>query len=144
MKYTLKPIRTKKDYDKALKLVDKYLHAEQDTPESQLVEILSILIEKYEEEHFPIEAPDPAGAIKFRMEQLGLTRKNIADLLGGLNRVSEIFSGKRRLTIKRIKRPHKDLGVPAVLKNFVLKTASLQSCLYVYYMCNERGHHLNI
>ncbi len=113
IKNAIKPIHTKKDYKEALALIERYFDAKSGTAEATIVEVLSVLVEKYEEEHFPIEAPDPIEAIKFRMEQLGLTRKEIADLLGGQNRVSEIFNGKRRLTISMIKRLHKDLGVPA-------------------------------
>lgn len=81
--------------------------------EAELVEVLSILIDKYEEEHFPIDAPDPIEAIKFRMEQLGLTRKDIAKWVGGENRVSELFQKKRRLTVNMIRSLHRKLGVPA-------------------------------
>lgn len=112
LKY-LKPIRTKNDYQVALKIIDKYFDAKPDTPEGSLVEILSILVEKYEDQKFPIEAPNPIEAIKFRMEQLGLTNKDLALIIGGTNRVSEVFNKKRQLSIQMIRDVHKKMGIPA-------------------------------
>jgi HTH-type transcriptional regulator / antitoxin HigA len=109
----LKPIHTPKEYKKALAIVDKYFDAKPQTPKGILVEILSMIIEKYEKEKFPIEAPHPIEAIKFRMEQLGLTRGDLALIVGGRNRVSEIFSKKRPLSIQMIRNVHREMGIPA-------------------------------
>ncbi|MEO1256360.1 MAG: helix-turn-helix domain-containing protein, partial [Bacteroidota bacterium] len=75
-------------------------------------EVLSILIEKYEDEHYPIEAPDPIEAIKFRMEQMDMSKKDLAQVLGYKSRVSEIFSRKRKLTLKMIRNLHVKLKIP--------------------------------
>ncbi len=112
-KIKIKPIKTKKDYETALKFIEEYFDAEPKTPEGELVEVLSILVEKYEEEQFPIETPNPVEAIKFRMEQLGLSNHDIAELIGGRNRVSEIFSGKRNLTTGMIRNLCLNLQIPA-------------------------------
>ena len=73
---------------------------------------MSFLIEKYEDEHFPIEAPDPVEAIKFRMEQMGMTKKDLAEVLGYQSRVTEILNRKRKLTLKMIRNLHKKLKIP--------------------------------
>jgi HTH-type transcriptional regulator/antitoxin HigA len=112
LKY-LKPIRTKKDYRNALKIMDKYFDAKPNTTEGMLIEILSMLIEKYEENKFPIEAPDPVEAIKFRMEQLGITNSKFAIIIGQRGRASEILNRKRTLSIKMIRKLHKEMGIPA-------------------------------
>jgi len=109
----VKPIKTKIDYEKALSFIEKYLDAKPGTREGEIFEILSILVEKYEEEHFPIEPPDPVEAIKFRMEQAGLTTHDLAQVIGGRNRVSEIFNRKRKLTINMMRSLHKEFGIPA-------------------------------
>ena len=112
LKY-LKPIRTKSEYKTALSLLDRLFDAKPGTVEGRFVEILAMLIEKYEEDHFPIEAPTPVEAIKFRMEQLGWTNKELAGILGGRNRVSEILNQKRDLSLHMIRMLHKEMGVPA-------------------------------
>src|SRR5713226_1779269 len=104
----IKPIKTRKDYENALKFIEENFDAKPNTSEGERVIILSILIEKYEEEHFPIDAPDPLEAIKFRMEQLGLTNRDLATLIGGRNRVSELFNKKRSLTLTMMKSLHKE------------------------------------
>lgn len=83
------------------------------TPEYDEVEVLSILIEDYEDKMFPIEHPNPIDAIKFRMEQLGLEQKDMTRYFGYRSRVSEIFSGKRKLNLNMIRKIHRDLGIPA-------------------------------
>jgi HTH-type transcriptional regulator/antitoxin HigA len=112
LKY-LKPIHTKKDYERALKIIDKYFDAKPNTSEGILIEILSLLIEKYEENKFPIEAPHPIEAIKFRMEQLGITNRKFAVIIGGRNRASEILNKKRALSIHMIRKLNKEMGIPA-------------------------------
>ncbi|MGA3287715.1 MAG: helix-turn-helix domain-containing protein [Bacteroidota bacterium] len=112
LKY-LKPIQTRRDYKRALAVIEKYFDAKPNTAEGNLVEILAVLIEKYEDQKFPIEVPDPVEAIKFRMEQLGLTTRDLALIIGGRNRVSEIFNKRRQLSIQMIRNIHKKMGIPA-------------------------------
>ena len=109
----LKPIRSRAQYKKALKLIEKYFDAKAGTREGDLLEVLSILVEKYENDHFPIDAPDPVEAIKFRMEQLGLETKDIALLIGSKSHTSEILNGKRNLSLHHIRLLNRKLGVPA-------------------------------
>jgi HTH-type transcriptional regulator / antitoxin HigA len=106
-------IETDREYRTALALADKLMEAKSGSQEEALLNVISILIDKYEEEHYPIPHPDPIEAIKFRLEQLGLTTKDLAAYVGGKNRVSEIMNRKRRLTVKMMKSLHSDLGVPA-------------------------------
>lgn len=83
-----------------------------ESKEGDEAEILSILIEKYEDEHYPFDAPDPIEAIKFRMEKMGMDKEDLADIIGYKSRVSKIFSGKRKLTLKMIRNLHKKLNIP--------------------------------
>ena len=108
----IKAIKTEEDYQKALKRLEVIFDASIDSPEGDEAEILSILIEKYEDEHFPIDAPDPLEAIKFRMEQMNLKQKDLACILGYKSRVSEIFSKKRKLNLRMIRDLHKKLKIP--------------------------------
>lgn len=108
----IKAIKTEEDYYQALKRLEQIFHAPIDSKEGDEAEILSILIEKYEEENYPIDAPDPIEAILFRMEQMGMTKKELADVLGYKSRVSEIFSKKRKLTIPMIRNLHKKMNIP--------------------------------
>lgn len=108
----IKAIKTEDDYNQALKRLEQIFHAPIDSKEGDEAEVLSILIEKYEEENYPIEAPDPIEAILFRMEQMGMTKKELADVLGYKSRVSEIFSKKRKLTISMIRKLHKKMNIP--------------------------------
>ena len=113
MPIKLKPIKTAREYRKALALIEEYMDAKSKTTLADLVEVLSILVEKYEEEHFPIEVPDPTEAIKFRMEQMGFGTTELAEILGGRNRVSEILNHKRRLTLEMVKRLTTSWKIPA-------------------------------
>ena len=108
----IKVIKTEKDYNEALNRFEKIFHAPIESEEGDEAEILSLLIEKYEEEHYPIEAPDPVEAIKFRMEQMGMTNKDLAKIIGYKSRVSEIFNRKRKLTLNMIRKLHKELNIP--------------------------------
>jgi len=108
----IKAIKTEKDYNQALKRLEEIFHAPSNSEEGDEAEILSILIEKYEDENYPIEAPDPIEAIKFRMEQMGMSKKDLAQVLGYKSRVSEIFSRKRKLTLKMIRNLHEKLKIP--------------------------------
>lgn len=108
----IKPIRNDKDYKNALERLEEIFDAKPDTPEGDELEILSLLIDKYEKEHFPIEVPDPIEAVKFRMEQLGMEQKDLAKTIGFKSRVSEILNKKRKLTLKMIRKLHEHLNIP--------------------------------
>ena len=111
----IKPIRTDDDYRAALREVSAFFENEPElgTPEGDRFEILLLLIEAYEAKHFPIDLPDPVEAIKFRMEQSGLTPKDLQPMIGGLNRVYEVLNHTRPLTLSMIRRLHDKLGIPA-------------------------------
>ena len=109
----IRPIKTESDYQKALERLEIIFDAKKGTKEGDELEILSILIEKYEKEKFPIEMPDPIEAIKFRMEQLGMKQKDLAEIVGFKSRVSEILNKKRKLTIKMIRNLSQKLNIPS-------------------------------
>jgi HTH-type transcriptional regulator/antitoxin HigA len=108
----LKPIKTKKDYQQALQRLEDIFDAKKGTPEGDELEILSMLIEQYEDDNFPIDLPDPIEAIKFRMEQLGYTQTDLAKVVGLKSRASEILSKKRKLTLDMIRQLHDKLNIP--------------------------------
>ncbi len=108
----IKAIKTEEDYNQALSRLKVIFHAPVDSKEGDEADVLSILIEKYEDEHYHIEAPDPIEAIKFRMEQMDMTNKDLAKIIGYKSRVSEIFSRKRKLTLKMIRNLHEKLKIP--------------------------------
>ena len=108
----LKPIRTKKDYQQAIERLEIIFDAKKGTSEGDELEILGILIDQYENKHFPIGLPDPIEAIKFRMEQLGYKQKDLALAIGLKSRVSEILSRKRKLSIDMIRKLNEVLGIP--------------------------------
>jgi HTH-type transcriptional regulator/antitoxin HigA len=112
---TIKPIHTEEDYQDALKAVSRFFENEPelDTPESDEFQILLTLIESYESKNFPIGLPDPIEAIKFRLEQAGKTIKDLSPMIGEMNRVYEVMSRKRGLTLRMIRNLHIQLGVPA-------------------------------
>ena len=109
----LKPIKTEKDYRNALNRLEVIFDAQIDTKEGDEAEILSLLIENYENEHYPIEAPDPIEAIKIRMEELNLRQKDLVGIIGGKSRVSEILNRKKRLTVEMIRELEKVLQISA-------------------------------
>jgi HTH-type transcriptional regulator/antitoxin HigA len=109
----LKVIKTKADYEMALKRFESLLNARPGQPEYDERDVLAVLIERYEDEKFPIDMPDPVQAIKFRMEQAGLSQKDLVPVIGSRSKVSEILSGKRRLTLAMIRSLHKHFGIPA-------------------------------
>jgi HTH-type transcriptional regulator / antitoxin HigA len=113
MKNEVKPIRTGMDYEKALAEVGRLWGAKAGTPEGDRLDVLATLIDAYEAEHYPMDPPDPVEAIKFRMEQQGLTRKDLEPLIGTRTRVAEILNRKRSLSIRMIRRLHKHLGISA-------------------------------
>lgn len=108
----LKPIKTKKDYQQALDRLEVIFDAKKDTKEGNELEILGILIDQYENEHFPIDLPDPIEAIKFRMEQLGYNQTDLARVVGLKSRASEILSRKRKLSLDMIRQLHEKLNIP--------------------------------
>jgi HTH-type transcriptional regulator / antitoxin HigA len=113
MKNSVKPIRTEKDYEGALKEVERLWGAKNGTPDGDRLDVLATLIESYEDKHYPMDPPDPIEAIKFRMEQQGLTRKDLEPLIGTRTRVAEILNRRRGLSIEMIRRLHKKLGIAA-------------------------------
>lgn len=109
---TLKLLKTKKDYQAALNRLDEIFDAKPGTPKGDELDMLGFLIDKYEQEHFPVEFPDPVEAIKFRMEQLGYTQSDLANVVGLKSRASEILNRKRKLTLEMIRSLHATLGIP--------------------------------
>ena len=108
----IKPLKTEKDYKSALEHVRRLWNAEPETPDGDDLDVLITLIEAYEEKHYPIDPPDPVEAIKFRMDQKGLRRVDLAPILGGKNRVSEVLQRKKPLTLKMIRNLHQKIGIP--------------------------------
>jgi HTH-type transcriptional regulator/antitoxin HigA len=113
MKGDVKPIRTKKDYDAALKELETLWGSKLGTPQGDRLDVLATLIDAYEAAHYPMDPPDPIEAIKFRMEQQGLTRKDLEPLIGTRTRVAEVLNRKRSLSIGMIRRLHESLGISA-------------------------------
>ena len=109
----IKAIKTEQDYNQALNRLETIFHAGIDTPEGDEAEILSILIEKYEDMHYAIGMPDPIEAIKFRMEQMGMKQKDLAEAVGFTSRVSEILNKKRKLTLNMIRKLSSTLHIRA-------------------------------
>ena len=109
----IKPIKTKADYRAALKEIESLMTAKSNTPEGERLDVLVTLVEAYERKHFPLDLPDPVEAIKFRMEQIDLSPKDLVPMIGQLNRVYEVLNHKRPLTLKMIWRLHNQLGIPA-------------------------------
>lgn len=109
----IKPIKTKADYRAALKEIEALMAAKLDTLEGERLDVLVTLVEAYENKHYRLELPDPVEAIKFRMEQKGLAPKDLVPMIGRINRVYEILSRKRPLTLAMIQRLHSELGIPA-------------------------------
>lgn len=109
----IKPIRTKSDLREALARVDELIDSRHGTSEYDELEILSTLIEAFEDKHYPVFPPDPIEAIKFRMDQLGLKQADVAKLFGGKNRASEVLSRKRPLSLRMIRNLHTKLRIPS-------------------------------
>ena len=113
MKRNIKPLRTKKDYQAALKDVERLWGAKDGIPDGDRLDVLATLIESYEDAHYRMDPPDPIEAIKFRMEQQGLSRKDLKPLIGTRTRVAEVLNRRRGLSIEMIRRLHKSLGISA-------------------------------
>ena len=109
---TIKPIKTKKDYQAAMNRLETIFNAQPGTPEGDELEVLGILIDKYEQEHYPVGYPDPIEAIKFRMEQMGYSQSDLAKVVGLKSRASEILNKKRKLTLEMIRQLHQVLHIP--------------------------------
>lgn len=121
----LKPIRTDADYESGLAEIERLWGAMAGTPEGDRLDVLATLIDAYETEHHPIDPPDPIEAIKFRMDQQGLTRRDLEAILGTRARVAEVLNRKRDLSIGMIRRLHERLGISAeVLIRPVRKNAA--------------------
>jgi HTH-type transcriptional regulator/antitoxin HigA len=111
----VRPIRTSEDYEAALAEVERLWGAETGTPDGDRLDVLATLVDAYEAEHFPMDPPDPIAAIEFRMEQQGLTRKDLESLIGSSRRVAEVTDRKRDSTLAMIRRLHEQLGISAVV-----------------------------
>lgn len=109
---TIKPIKTELDYQNALARLELIFDAKRGSKNGDELEILGILVDNYENEHFPIGLPDPVEAIKFRMEQLGYTQSDLADIFGVKSRASEILNKKRKLSLEMIRQLHSKLNIP--------------------------------
>lgn len=109
----LKPIKTEQDYNQVLERLEQIFDSEPNTKEGDELEILGILIKKYENENFPIELPDPIEAIKFRMEQLNYSQNDLAEVIGLKSRASEILNKKRKLSLEMIRKLSEKLHIPS-------------------------------
>ena len=108
----IRPIRTDDDLRAALRRLEVVFQADEGTPEADEMEVLAALIEAYENKHYPVGPADPVEAIKFRMEQQGLTARDLEAYIGPSGRVSEVLNGKRPLSLRMIKRLHDGLRIP--------------------------------
>jgi len=109
----VRPIRTTRDYEAALKEVERLWGAKAGTSNGDRLDVLATLIDAYEAEHYPMDPPDPIEAIKFRMEQQGLTRRDLEEIIGTRTRIAQVLNRKRGLSIAMIRRLHKHLGISA-------------------------------
>ena len=120
----IRPIRSDADYRRTLKEVAALIEVDPEwgSPEGERLDVLTTLVQAYEARHFPIGTPDPVEAIKFRMEQSGLSVKDLERIIGKSNRVYEVLNRRRPLTLAMIRRLHRDLGIPAEV--LIAETAS--------------------
>jgi len=109
---TIHPIRNESDHQRALERIEALMAAKGGTAEGDELDVLATLVEAYEKKHFPIDAPDPVEAIKFRMEQLGLDRKDLEPFIGSRARVSEVLNRRRGLSLAMIRSLHQNLDIP--------------------------------
>jgi HTH-type transcriptional regulator/antitoxin HigA len=109
----IRPIKTEADYRATLQEIETLMLAEMDSPEGDRLDVLVTLVEAYERKHYPIEFPNPVEAIKFRMDQQGLTVDDLVPAIGRKNRVYEVLAGKRPLTLRMIENLHETLSIPA-------------------------------
>jgi len=109
----IRPIRTKADYRRTLQEIETLMDAASNTAKGERLDVLVVLVEAYERKHYPLDLPDPVEAIKFRMEQMGLSPKDLEPMIGRRNRVYVVLNRKRPLTMKMAWRLHSELGIPA-------------------------------
>ena len=109
----IRPIKNEKDYNDSIRRIEELWGAKKDTQQGDELDLLVTLVESYEMKHYPIAPPDPVDAIKFRMEQMGMTRADMVKYLGSQSRVSEVLNGKRKLTLSMVKSLYKGLKIPA-------------------------------
>src|SRR5713226_8719592 len=109
----IKPIRTKSDYERALREIEHLWGAGKGTPKGDRLDVLATLVEAYEQKHFPIDPPDPIEAIRFRLEQQGLDQRALVGIIGGRSRVYEVMHRKRALSLEMIRRLNERFGIPA-------------------------------
>ena len=109
----IKPIRTKADYARALREIERLWGAEEGTMQGDRLDVLATLVEAYEQKNFPIDLPDPIEAIRFRLEQQGLDPRSLVGVIGGRSRVYEVMQRKRTLSLEMIRRLHQRFGIPA-------------------------------
>lgn len=107
------PLKTKRDYRRALSEIEGLMAAKRGTPEGDRLDVLATLVEAWEAKHYPIDLPDPVEAIKYHMEQKGLEPRDLVHYIGSRNRVYEVLNRKRPLTLRMVWRLHKGLGIPA-------------------------------
>jgi len=135
----IKPIRTENDYDEMMAQIDAIFDAQPGTPEGDLLEVLTILVEAYEEEHYPITPPDPIEAIEFHMERLGLTRRDLEPYIGSRARVSEILNRRRPLTLAMIRRLQEGLGISGetLLRQYPLAEERINAMMQDYELVGD-------
>jgi HTH-type transcriptional regulator / antitoxin HigA len=109
----IRPIKTEQDYNTSIRRIEVLWGAKKDTPQGDELDLLVTLVESYEMKHYPIAPPDPVDAIKFRMEQMNMTKADMVQFIGSQSRVSEILNGRRKLTLGMIKSLYKGLKIPA-------------------------------
>jgi HTH-type transcriptional regulator/antitoxin HigA len=109
----VKPIRSEADYEKALAEIERLWGAKAGSPKGDRLDVLATLIDAWEAEHYPMDPPDPVEAIKFRMEQQGLTRRDLEDIIGTRSRIAEVLNRRRNLSMGMVRRLHERLGISA-------------------------------
>lgn len=127
------PVRTEADYEAALAAIEPLMSAQAGTPEGDQLDILVTLVQAYEAQHYPIEAPDPIALIEFVMEQRGLSRADLAPMIGSRGRVTEILQRRSALTLPMIRRLHADLQLPteALVGDYALRGHSTKNCMEI-------------
>ena len=108
----IRPIKTEADYERALADIERLWGAAENTPEGDTLDILLTLVEAYEKDYYPIDPPEPVEAIKFRMEQMELSRKDLEPYIGARGRVAEVLNRQRKLSLTMIRRLHTHLHIP--------------------------------
>ena len=121
----IKPIKTEKDYGAAMSEIELLWGSKPESPKGDKLDVLIALVEAYEKDKYPIDPPDPIEAIKFRMEQSGLSRKDLEPFIGSRGRVSEVLNRKRALSINMIRELHENLQIP--LESLVLKQRNISN-----------------